>query len=102
MDESKLFKKEEENGSYQPIFIEHSEREIQKNGYVDITLLLNKTHRIVSCCCSVTVIDDRSEFDSLCGERGTGTLIAMMFVLIVDEDDDEDDLDRKFRSRPST
>jgi hypothetical protein len=50
---------------------------------------------------SVRVIDERPEFDSLCGERGT--LIAIVFVLIVDEDDDDDDdIDCKFRSRPST
>ena len=46
-------------------------------------------------------MDGRSEFDYSCGERRTGTLIAMVFVLIIDEDDDDDDLDRKSRRRPS-
>ncbi|CAF4858511.1 unnamed protein product, partial [Rotaria sp. Silwood2] len=41
-------------------------------------------------------VGERPEFDNLCGERGTGTLIAMVSVLIADKDDDDDDLDHKF------
>ena len=46
---------------------------------------------MVSCCCSVRTIDKRPDFDSLRGERGTGTLIAMLFVVITEEVDDDDD-----------
>ncbi len=61
---------------------------------------------LLSPCCPkpfrsyVRVIDEPPEFDSFCGEQGTGTLIGMVFVLIIDADDD--DLDRKFRIRPNT
>ncbi len=76
-----------------------------RNGHVDITLRINQTHRIVACYCSVRVIDVRPEFNRFRDELGT-VLIAMVRVLVVDEDDDgnDDDGDRdcRFRSRLST
>jgi len=39
------------------------------------------------------MIDGRPEFDSFCGGLGTGKLVALVSVLVGDEDDDDDDLD---------